>query len=72
MIKNIRFTFVCNQEEYDLIAALACMHLRSKSDVVRNAVIRLANDENIQNGAEYLKKCEGKFAYDYFSEMDDR
>lgn len=69
-MRDIRFTFVCNQKEFDLIEALACMHLRSKSDVVRKAVIRFAAEENIRDRAAYLKKCEDEFAYEYLGGME--
>jgi len=47
------------------------MHLRSKSDVIRKAIIRFASSENIRNGAEYLKICNEQFAYEYFDSHED-
>jgi hypothetical protein len=51
-MKNLRFTFLCDFDELQMLAALALQLQRSRGDVIRLLIRREARSLNIASKAE--------------------
>ena len=70
-MKSIRFTFLSSPEETALLDALSWKLMRFKSEVVRFAIRKLAEEEDISDGEAYLKAIDRGEPYPWESRYSD-